>query len=127
MTRQSVTAPANAAPAAVGPYSQAVWGTPTLVCAGQTPLVPETGKLIDGGVAEQTEQVFRNIEGVLTAAGKTLDDVIKVNVYLVTMDDFAAMNGVYATKFSEPYPARTTVAVHQLPVGASVEIEVMVA
>jgi 2-iminobutanoate/2-iminopropanoate deaminase len=89
--------------------------------------VPETGKLIDGGVAEQTEQVFRNIEGVLTAAGKTLDDVIKVNVYLVTMDDFAAMNGVYATKFSEPYPARTTVAVHQLPVGASVEIEVMVA
>jgi 2-iminobutanoate/2-iminopropanoate deaminase len=126
MTRKIIAADPTKAPAAVGPYSQGVVGTPTLFMAGQIPLDPATMKLVAGGVTEQTEQVFSNIAGVLEAAGKSLDDVIKVTVFLTTMDDFAAMNAVYATKFSEPFPARSTVAVHQLPVGASVEIELIV-
>ncbi|MBP1325380.1 2-iminobutanoate/2-iminopropanoate deaminase [Leucobacter exalbidus] len=96
-----------------------------LFLSGQTPIDPATGKLIDGDVAAQTHQVFANLESVLTAAGRTLDDVIKVNVYLVDMDDFAAMNSVYGTIFNTPYPARTTVAVVGLPLGARVEIELV--
>jgi 2-iminobutanoate/2-iminopropanoate deaminase len=114
------------APAAVGPYSQGVKSKTGLVyCSGQTPLDPATGKLAVGGIEEQTEQVFKNIAAVLEAAGKTLDDVIKCNVYLSDMANFGAMNAVYATKFAAPYPARTTVAVRELPFSCMVEIEVI--
>lgn len=116
---------APAAPAAIGPYSHAAEGagTRTLYLSGQTPINPDTGALIDGDVEEQTDQVFNNLSAVLAAAGGSLADVIKLNVYLITMDDFAAMNVVFESRLSEPYPARTTVAVAGLPLGARVEIE----
>jgi 2-iminobutanoate/2-iminopropanoate deaminase len=93
--------------------------------SGQTPIDPSTGRLVDGDVAAQTRQVFANLASVLSAAGRTLDDVTKVNVYLVDMADFAAMNTVYSAIFSAPYPARTTVAVAGLPLSARVEIELV--
>ncbi len=110
-------------PAAIGPYSHAVWSGSELFCSGQTPIDPASGKLIDGDLAEQTQRVFDNIQAVLEDSGLSMDDVIKCNVYLVDMSDFAAMNAVYGTRFSSPYPARTTVAVAALPLGARVEIE----
>lgn len=124
MTRTTVFDPH--APEPVGPYSHAALGADgTLFLSGQTPIDPSTGQLVDGDVAAQTEQVFANLASVLSAAGRALDDVTKVNVYLVDMRDFAAMNSVYASHFSAPYPARTTVAVAGLPLGARVEIEVI--
>lgn len=120
---------ADDAPKAIGPYSQAatVRGLGALYLSGQTPIDPTTGNLIDGDAAEQTRQVFVNLAAVLAAEGLTFDDVIKVNVYLISMDDFSAMNTIYATVFNQPYPARTTVAVAALPLGARVEIEVVAA
>jgi 2-iminobutanoate/2-iminopropanoate deaminase len=123
MTRRIVES--TGAPDAIGPYAHAVWAGDLLYSSGQTPLDPATGKLIEGGVAEQTEQVFANLEAVVTDAGLTMGDVVKCNVYLTTMVDFAEMNGVYATKFSAPFPARSTVAVAELPLGARVEIELV--
>ena len=111
------------APAAVGPYSHAVAGGALLYLSGQTPIDPATGALVDGDVATQTRRVLANLSAVLAAAGLDLDDVVKCNVYLVDMADFAAMNGAYALAFAEPFPARTTVAVAGLPLGARVEIE----
>jgi 2-iminobutanoate/2-iminopropanoate deaminase len=122
-SRQPVSA--ADAPAAIGPYSQAVWNGSELFCSGQTPIDPATGALIDGDVAAQTHRVFDNLAAVLAAAGLTLDDAIKCNVYLTSMQDFAAMNGAYATRFTAPFPARTTVAVAGLPLGAQVEIELV--
>ncbi len=114
------------APAAIGPYSQGVRTVHGLVfCSGQTPIDPATGELVAGGIAEQTGQVFKNIAAVLTAAGKSFDDVVKCNVYLADMADFAGMNAVYSTQFTAPYPARTTVAVRELPKRCLVEIEVI--
>ena len=113
------------APAAVGPYSQAVWHGDTLFLSGQTPLVPETGVLASGDIGAQTEQAFRNIKAVLSEAGLSLENAVKLTVYLTSMDDFKAMNAVYEQQLSPPYPARTTIAVAALPVGASVEIEVV--
>lgn len=110
-------------PAAIGPYSHAVWSGNELFCSGQTPIDPSTGTLIDGDIAAQTQRVFDNIQAVLEDSGLTMDDVIKCNVYLVDMNDFAVMNAAYGTRFSSPYPARTTVAVAALPLGARVEIE----
>ncbi len=110
-------------PAAIGPYSHAVWSGSELFCSGQTPIDPSTGQLIDGDLAAQTQRVFDNIQAVLEDSGLSMDDVIKCNVYLVDMSDFAAMNAVYGTRFTAPYPARTTVAVAALPLGARVEIE----
>ena len=98
-----------------------------LYVSGQTPIDPATGALIDGGIDAQTERVFANLASVLAAAKRGFAEVVKVNVYLIDMADFAAMNGVYAKVFSEPYPARTTVAVAGLPLGARVEIEVVAA
>jgi 2-iminobutanoate/2-iminopropanoate deaminase len=121
MPRDAVHAPA--APAAVGPYSHAVRAGDLLYLSGQTPIDPATGHLVSGDVASQTVRVFANLSAVLAAAGLTLGDVVKVNVYLVDMADFAAMNQVYAEVFAEPFPARTTVAVAGLPLGAQVEIE----
>jgi len=124
MTRSTVTAPS--APAAIGPYSHAATGGGGLLyLSGQTPIDPATGRLVDGDVAAQTRQVFANLDAVLRAAGGTLADVVKVNVYLTSMDDFAAMNQAYAEALTAPYPARTTVAVAGLPLGARVEIEVV--
>lgn len=113
------------APRAIGPYSHAVWSGSLLYCSGQAAVDPATGKLVDGGVSEQTQQTFNNIEAVLQDAGLSLDAVIKVNVYLTSMSNFAAMNAIYQTRFSAPYPARTTVAVAELPLNALVEIEVV--
>lgn len=115
----------TAAPAAIGPYSQAVDTGSLVYCAGQTPLDPATGALVDGDVATQTERCFANLFAVLAAAGLGPEDVVKVNVYLVDMADFAAMNAAYEAQFAAPYPARTTVAVAGLPLGARVEIELV--
>ena len=115
------------APKAVGPYSQAVAFGDLLFCAGQIPLDPETGEITGADVAAQTERVIENIKAVLIVNSMTLTDVVKTTVFLTTMEDFAAMNAVYARHFSEPFPARSTVAVVALPRGAKVEIEVTAA
>jgi 2-iminobutanoate/2-iminopropanoate deaminase len=113
------------APGAIGPYSQAVWTGNLLYCSGQTPIDPATGNLVSGGISEQTRQAFANLEAVLTSAGLAMDDVIKVNVYLTSMANFEGMNQAYRELFSQPYPARTTVAVVDLPLNALVEIELV--
>jgi 2-iminobutanoate/2-iminopropanoate deaminase len=123
MARKPVSSPN--APKAIGPYSQAIWTGNLLYCSGQTPIDPATGKLVDGGIGDQTQQAFNNLEAVLAAAGLTMDQVIKVNVYLTSMANFAGMNQVYQERFSAPYPARTTVAVAELPLNAHVEIELV--
>ncbi|MCW3493311.1 RidA family protein [Microbacterium sp. SSM24] len=124
MPRSVVADPA--APRPVGPYSHAASGPgDVLYLSGQTPIDPDTAALSDGGIREQTERVFANLASVLAAADRSFDDVVKVNVYLIDMADFDAMNTVYAGVFSPPYPARTTVAVAGLPLGARVEIELV--
>jgi 2-iminobutanoate/2-iminopropanoate deaminase len=122
MARKNIT---SKDAAAVGPYSHAIDSDGLVFLSGQTPLDPKTGKLAEGGIKEQTEQVFKNLAGVLEAGGLTFDNVQKTNVFLIDMNDFAAMNEVYKTKFSEPYPARSTVAVAALPLNARVEIELV--
>jgi 2-iminobutanoate/2-iminopropanoate deaminase len=112
-------------PAAIGPYSHGVWAGELLFLSGQTPIDPATGMLVEGGVAEQTERVFANLEAVLADAGLGMDDVVKCTVFLTAMADFPDMNAVYGLHFSEPYPARSTVAVAGLPLGARVEIELV--
>ena len=106
-----------------GPFSPAVRDGDRVYTSGQVAQDPATGKLIAGGVAAQTEQIFHNIAVILSAADKSLGDVVKVNVYLTDMQRFAEMNEVYVRHFAPPYPARTTVAVTALPLGAQVEIE----
>ena len=113
------------APKAIGPYSVGIWAGDLLYLSGQTPLDPSTGQLVTGGIDAQTHRVFDNLEGALRDAGLTMDHVIKCNVYLVDMADFAAMNSAYEQRFSAPYPARTTVAVKALPRDARVEIEMV--
>jgi 2-iminobutanoate/2-iminopropanoate deaminase len=115
----------DTAPKAIGPYSQAIWAGDLLYCSGQTPIDPAVGTLIDGDVEAQTHRCFDNLQAVVESAGLTMDDVIKCNVYLTDMANFAAMNRAYATRFSAPFPARTTVAVAGLPLGAAVEIELV--
>jgi 2-iminobutanoate/2-iminopropanoate deaminase len=122
MSRKAISAPGAAA---IGPYSHGVESGELIFLSGQTPLDPETGKLLEGGIEAQTEQSFKNLFAVLGAAGLTSDEVIKVNVYLTDMADFAAMNAVYARQFNPPYPARTTIGVAALPLGARVEIELI--
>ena len=122
MSRKSFTA---AGATAVGPYSHAVEAGDMVFLSGQTPLDSATGKLVEGDIAAQTEQCFKNLFAVLAAAGLSEADVVKANVFLTDMGNFAAMNQVYATKFSAPYPARSTVAVAGLPLGAQVEIELI--
>ena len=112
------------APAAIGPYSQAVdSGAGLVFVSGQLPIDPATGAFPEGGVAEQTRQSLLNAQAILRAAGLELTDVVKTTVFLADMGDFAAMNAVYATFFAEPFPARSAVAVKTLPKGALVEIE----
>lgn len=122
MSRKSFTA---AGATAVGPYSHAVEAGDLIFLSGQTPLDSATGKLVEGDIAAQTEQCFKNLFNVLAAAGLTEADVVKANVFLTDMGNFAAMNKVYATKFAAPYPARSTVQVAGLPIGAQVEIELI--
>ena len=113
------------APQAIGPYSQALVSDDLLFVSGQIPLDPATGALVPGGIEQAVERVFDNIQAILGAAGATLDDVVKTTVYLVQMSDFAAMNAVYARRFGSHRPARSTVAVAQLPKDAAVEIDVI--
>ncbi|HBA71792.1 MAG TPA: reactive intermediate/imine deaminase [Geobacter sp.] len=113
------------APAAIGPYSQAVRFGNMLFCSGQIPLDPLTGEVVAGDISAQTGRVMANIAAVLKASGAGFADVIKTTVFLVDMDDFAAMNGVYASYFENHRPARSTVAVKSLPRGVRVEIEVI--
>lgn len=109
----------------VGPYSHAVCMGDYVFLSGQTPIDSNTGKLVEGGIAAQTEQCFKNLFKVLEAAGLTSDEVVKVNVYLLNMEDFSVMNSIYLNQFSTPYPARTTVGVAALPLGARIEIEMI--
>jgi 2-iminobutanoate/2-iminopropanoate deaminase len=109
----------------VGPFSPGVRVGELLFLSGQVALNPTTGRLIDGNVAAQTEQVLQNLRALLAAVGKSLADVARVNVYLTDMKDFGVMNAVYARYFEAPYPARTTVAVAALPLGAAVEIDLI--
>lgn len=112
------------APAAIGPYSQAIDRGSFLVTSGQVPFDPKTGEFVPGGIQEQTRQVLTNVKAILEAAGLTMDNVVKTTVFLQNMSDFAAMNAVYAEFFTEgQYPARSAVEVGALPRGALVEIE----
>jgi len=113
------------APKAVGPYSQAVAVGNFLFCAGQIPLDPATGELIEGDVTAQTDRVLKNVAGVLRANGMTFANVVKSTVFMVDLANFGAMNAVYSKYFSEPFPARSTIQVAALPKGAQVEIEVI--
>lgn len=113
------------APKALGPYSQAIVAGGLLFASGQVPIDPATGNFVEGGIKEQTKQSLTNVSNVLAEAGIELSHVVKTTVFLSDMDNFAAMNEVYATFFSEPYPARSAVAVKTLPKGALVEIEVI--
>ncbi len=113
------------APAAIGPYSQAVAAGPYLFCSGQIPLDPATGALVSGGIEPQTRRVLDNLSAVLAAAGSCLGDVVKTTVFLSDLSDFAAMNAVYAEYFPEAPPARSTVQVAALPKGAALEIEAL--
>ena len=122
MPRKAYTAKGAAA---VGPYSHAVEACKLIFLSGQTPLDSSTGKLVEGDIAAQTEQCFKNLFNVLEAAGLTSDHVVKVTVFLTDMNDFKAMNDVYAKQFSAPYPARSTIGVASLPLGAQVEIELI--
>lgn len=115
------------APAAVGPYSQAVAVGNLLFCAGQIPLDPATGEIVGEDVTAQTERVCQNITGVLKANGMTFANVVKATVFLTDLANFAAMNAVYAKYFTEPFPARSTIQVAGLPRGSQVEIEVTAA
>jgi 2-iminobutanoate/2-iminopropanoate deaminase len=115
------------APTPIGPYSQGVVRAPFLFTAGQVGIDPASHKLVGGGIEAETRQALANLRGIIEAAGRSLDDVVKTTVHLLTMDDFAAFNAVYADAFPAPPPARTTVAVSGLPAGARVEIEAIVA
>ncbi|MGZ6339784.1 MAG: RidA family protein [Candidatus Limnocylindrales bacterium] len=120
MTRHAVSS--QAAPAAIGPYSQAIVSEGLVFCSGQLGLDPATGQLVDG-VEAQAERALRNLSAVLDAAGATLNDVVKTTVFLADLADFAAVNAVYARHVSDPPPARSTVQVGGLPRGGLVEIE----
>jgi 2-iminobutanoate/2-iminopropanoate deaminase len=121
MARTKITT--ESAPAALGPYSQAIILDGMVYASGQVGLDPATGQLVEGDVQAQTHRVLQNLTAVLEAAGSSLNNVVKTTVFLTNMGDFTAMNEVYATYFSNEPPARSTVAVAELPKGAQVEIE----
>lgn len=113
------------APAAIGPYSQAILAGNMLFASGQLGIDPTTGNFVEGGVKEQTSQVFKNVHAILSEAGYSIDDVVKTTVFLADMGDFAVMNEVYASQFEGTFPARSAVAVKTLPKNGLVEIEVI--
>ena len=115
------------APAAIGPYSQAIQVGNLVYTSGQIPIDPSTGAFAEGGIKEQTRQSLTNVKAILEEAGLSMSNVVKTTVFMADMGDFAEMNAVYAEFFSEPYPARSAVAVKTLPKGALVEIEVVAA
>lgn len=115
------------APAAIGPYSQAIQVGNLVFTSGQIPINPATGSFVEGGIKEQTRQSLSNIKAILEEAGLTMAHVVKTTVFMADMNDFADMNAVYAEFFAEPFPARSAVAVKTLPKGALVEIEVVAA
>ena len=115
----------NNAPAAIGPYSQAVEVNGTIYCSGQIPINPQTGEVVEGGIVEQTKQSFTNIKAILKEAGLDMSNVVKTTVLLADIQDFAKMNEVYASVFEAPYPARSAFAVRDLPKEVMVEIEVI--
>ena len=121
--RQAVSSPN--APAAIGPYSQAIKAGNLLFLSGQIPLVPATGQLVAGGIEAQTRQVFTNIGAILEAAGASFDHVVSATVYVADLNDFATVNEIYATYFTAPAPARATVQVARLPKDSLVEIQVI--
>ena len=113
------------APAAIGPYSQAIQVGNLVYTSGQIPIDPATGAFAEGGIKEQTRQSLTNVKAILEEVGLTMSHVVKTTVFMADMNDFADMNSVYAEFFTEPYPARSAVAVKTLPKGALVEIEVV--
>ena len=122
--RTAITSPVLTPP--VGPFSQAVEVGGFIYLSGQVGQDPTTGKLVAGGIAAETERVFRNLSAVLETAGRSFDDVVRAGVYLTNIADFAAMNAIYARHFGQPFPARTTIGVAALPLGACVEIDLVV-
>lgn len=125
MTMKAIST--NNAPAAIGPYSQAIEAGGLVFASGQLPINPSTGTFPDGGIKEQTRQSILNAQAILESAGCSLSNVVKTTVLLADIADFAAMNEVYASFFSEPFPARSAFAVRDLPKGALVEIEMIAA
>lgn len=123
--KQVINTPA--APAAIGPYSQAIQVANLVYTSGQLPIDPATGAFPEGGIKEQTRQSLTNVQAILREAGLDMGNVVKTTVFMADMNDFADMNSVYAEFFSAPYPARSAVAVKTLPKGALVEIEVVAA
>jgi len=124
MNKTAITAPELSPP--VGPFSQAIATGGFLYVSGHVGQDPTTGKVVGGGIEAETERVFRNLSAVLRAAGKSFDDVVRAGVYLTNISDFGAMNAIYAKNFRPPFPARTTIAVAALPLGAFVEIDLVV-
>lgn len=121
MSLKEVSSPE--APAAIGPYSQAIVHNGLVYCSGQIPLDPQSGQLISGSIEEETHQVMKNLRAVLRAAGSELSGIIRTTIYLQNLENFAKVNEVYASYLSKPFPARATVQVAKLPRGASVEID----
>lgn len=117
----------DAAPAAIGPYSQAIRQGDTLYISGQTPLDPASGKLVDGDITAQINQVFDNLTAIAEAAGGSLQNALKINVYLTDLSNFAAVNQIMADRLVQPYPARATIGVAALPLGADVEADAILA
>ncbi len=113
------------APAAIGPYSQAIQAGSMLFASGQLGIDPSTGNFVEGGVKEQTVQAFKNVHAILAEAGYTIDQVVKTTVFLADMGDFAAMNEIYASQFQGTFPARSAVAVKTLPKNGLVEVEII--
>ncbi len=124
MSKTAITSPELAPPA--GPFSQAIEAAGFLYVSGQVGQDPATGRVVEGGIVAETERVFRNLSAVLRAAGKSFEHVVRAGVYLTSMSDFGAMNGIYAKHFRQPFPARTTIGVAALPLGACVEIDLVV-
>ena len=124
MGKTAITSPDLPPP--VGPFSQAVEAGGFIYVSGHVGQDPTTGKLVAGGVAAETERVFRNLSAVLRAAGKGFDDVVRAGVYLTSISDYPVVNGIYARHFSQPFPARTAIGVAALPLGACVEIDLVV-
>src|SRR5438552_10639280 len=124
MIKSAITSPELAPP--VGPFSQAVEAGGFIYFSGQVGQDPATGKVVEGGIVAETERVFQNLSAVLKAAGKSFDDVVRAGVFLTSLSDYVALNGVYAKHFSQPFPARTVIGVAALPLGACVEIDLVV-
>src|SRR5258707_14735204 len=124
MSKTAITSPELSPP--VGPFSQAIKVDGFIFFSGQVGQDPATGKIVEGGIVAETERVFQNLSAVLNAAGRSFDDVVRVGVFLTSMSDYVALNGIYAKHFRQPFPARTAMAAAALPLGARVEIDLVV-